>query len=171
MNLDKNLLALLKTTKIPFLLTILFALFAAVMIILQADTLSYVLNDVFLADKKIHQVSSLIIYFAIYSILRSIFSWLEHHQANKIAGRIKLGLRQQLANKIVRLGPVFTRSEKSGEISNTLTAGIDSLDAYFSQYLPQVLISVLVPLTILVFVFPIDLLSGIVFLITAPLIP
>ena len=171
MNLDKNLLALLKTAKTPFLLTIIFALFATVMIILQADALSYVLNDVFLADKKIHQVSTLIIYFTIYSILRAIFSWLEHHQANKIAGCIKLELRRQLANKIVRLGPVFTRSEESGEISNTLTAGIDSLDAYFSQYLPQVLISVLVPLTILVFVFPIDLLSGIVFLITAPLIP
>jgi ATP-binding cassette subfamily C protein CydD len=171
MNLDKNLLALLKTTKIPFLLTILFALFATVMIILQADTLSYVLNDVFLTDKKIHQVSSLIIYFTIYSILRAIFSWLEHSQANKTASYIKQELREQLVDKIVRLGPVFTRSEESGEISNTLTAGIDSLDAYFSQYLPQLLISVLVPLTILVFVFPIDLLSGIVFLITAPLIP
>lgn len=171
MNLDKNLLLLLKTTKTPFLLTILFALFATVMIILQADTLSYVLNDVFLADKKIHHVSSLIIYFTIYSILRAIFSWLEHSQANKTASYIKQELREQLVDKIVRLGPVFTRSEESGEISNTLTAGIDSLDAYFSQYLPQLLISVLVPLTILVFVFPIDLLSGIVFLITAPLIP
>ncbi len=141
------------------------------MIIFQADTLSYVLNDVFIEDKDIHQVSSLIVFFALYSILRSAFSWLQHHQANKVAGRIKQHLRVKLASKIVRLGPVFTRSEESGEISNTLIAGIDSLDAYFSQYLPQVLISALIPLTILLFVFPIDLLSGIVFLVTAPLVP
>jgi ABC-type multidrug transport system fused ATPase/permease subunit len=99
LNLDKNLLSLLQTTKIPFLLTIIFALFATVMIILQADALSYVLNDVFLADKKINQVSSLIIYFTIYSILRSAFSWLEHHQANKIAGRIN---RKKVVKSVTR---------------------------------------------------------------------
>ncbi|PKN88714.1 MAG: thiol reductant ABC exporter subunit CydD, partial [Chloroflexi bacterium HGW-Chloroflexi-7] len=49
--------------------------------------------------------------------------------------------------------------------------GLDALDAYFSQYLPQILLSALLPVTILLVVFPMDLLTGIVFVITAPLIP
>ncbi len=49
--------------------------------------------------------------------------------------------------------------------------GIEALDAYFSQYLPQLVISTLVPITVLILVFPLDLLSGIILLLTAPLIP
>ena len=49
--------------------------------------------------------------------------------------------------------------------------GIEALDAYFSQYLPQLIISILVPVTILLVVFPLDPLSGTILLLTAPLIP
>ncbi len=49
--------------------------------------------------------------------------------------------------------------------------GIEALDAYFSQYLPQLVISSLVPVSILILVFPLDPLSGVVLLLTAPLIP
>ncbi|MCX7840541.1 MAG: thiol reductant ABC exporter subunit CydD, partial [Anaerolineae bacterium] len=41
----------------------------------------------------------------------------------------------------------------------------------FSQYLPQLVLAALVPLLILAFVFPLDLLSAFVLLVTAPLIP
>jgi thiol reductant ABC exporter CydD subunit len=49
--------------------------------------------------------------------------------------------------------------------------GVEALDAYFSQYLPQLALAALVPLTILLFVFPRDTLTGLVLLLTAPLIP
>ena len=49
--------------------------------------------------------------------------------------------------------------------------GIEALDAYFSQFLPQLAVSLLVPATILVVVFPLDPLSGVILLMTAPLIP
>src|SRR5690606_30102913 len=59
----------------------------------------------------------------------------------------------------------------SGELSATLVAGVEALESYFSHYLPQLAIAVLVPLTIFVAVFPVDLLTAIIFLLTAPLIP
>ncbi len=63
------------------------------------------------------------------------------------------------------------RQERSGELVNTSLQGIDALQAYFSQYLPQVAIAGLVPLAFLVLVFPLDFISGLVLLLTAPLIP
>jgi len=54
---------------------------------------------------------------------------------------------------------------------NTAVEGVEALDAYFRQYLPQLALAALVPLTILAFVFPLDFLSGLVLLLTAPLIP
>ena len=41
----------------------------------------------------------------------------------------------------------------------------------FSEYLPQLALSALVPLVMLIFIFPLDPLSGVVLLLTAPLIP
>jgi len=49
--------------------------------------------------------------------------------------------------------------------------GIEQLDAYFSQYLPAIVLAASIPLTILLLVFPLDPLTGVVFVLTAPLIP
>ena len=49
--------------------------------------------------------------------------------------------------------------------------GIDALEAYFSQYLPGLALAALVPLIYLLVVFPLDPLSALVLLLTAPLIP
>jgi ATP-binding cassette subfamily C protein CydCD len=60
---------------------------------------------------------------------------------------------------------------RTGELVNTAVEGIEALDAYFSQYLPQLLLAALIPLTYLAVIFPLDRISGIVLLFTAPLIP
>jgi ATP-binding cassette, subfamily C, bacterial CydD len=80
-------------------------------------------------------------------------------------------LRERLFAHIQALGPAYVRGERTGELTAAAVEGIEALDAYFSQYLPQLVITALVPLSILLFVFPLDLLSGVILLITAPLIP
>ncbi len=88
-----------------------------------------------------------------------------------MAIRIKSALRQRLFDHIQALGPAYVRGERSAELSGILQEGVESLDAYFSQYLPQVVLAALVPVTFLFFVFPTDWLSGLILLFTAPLIP
>ena len=88
-----------------------------------------------------------------------------------VAVKIKSNLREQLFNHILNLGPAYTRGQRTGELTTAAVEGIEALDAYYSQYLPQLVITALIPISILIVVFPIDLLSGIVMLVTAPLIP
>jgi len=73
--------------------------------------------------------------------------------------------------KAGRLGPAWVKRQKTGEITTTFLQGVDALENYFSLFLPQVIQAVVVPLIILVIVFPIDVLTGVVFIVTAPLIP
>ena len=91
--------------------------------------------------------------------------------ASQAAGRIRSDLRRRLLERVFARGPLYASGERTGELTNTVVEGVESLDAYYSQYLPSLALSVLVPVTILLFVFPIDFLSGVVFLLTAPLIP
>ena len=72
---------------------------------------------------------------------------------------------------LMRLGPAHARDERSGDLVHMVTEGIDALDPYFSQYLPQIAVSALVPAAVLIFVLGVDPLSGLVLLLTAPLIP
>ena len=105
------------------------------------------------------------------SLLRAGLTWGSQVTAQRVAGQVKNNLRERLTAHLLALGPAYTHGERSGELANTAVAGVEALDAYFSQYLPQLATAALVPLTILLFVFPLDFISGLVLLLTAPLIP
>jgi ATP-binding cassette subfamily C protein CydD len=89
----------------------------------------------------------------------------------RLAGGVKIGLRHALVERLLRLGPRFATGERSGELAHTLVQGVESLDAYLSQYLPQLALAVLVPVLVLALVAAADPLSGLVLLVTLPLVP
>ncbi|NOY78811.1 MAG: thiol reductant ABC exporter subunit CydD [Calditrichaeota bacterium] len=171
MNLDKRLLNLLKNVRILMALAVIFGVAAGVFTIGQAAALSRTISRAFLQKMPLRDLASFIYLFGLFSLLRAAAIWLQEMTAGKVARHVKDSVRSALIRKLLQLGPVRMKSERSGEISNTLLSGVDALDAYFSQYLPQLFLSTLIPVTILFFVFPNDLLTGFVFLLTAPLIP
>lgn len=169
--MHRRLLTLTRDTRLPLLLTILSGLLAGLLTIWQAWLLSSVINSVFLEKQALAQVTRLIFLIPLAIGGRALLSWLNEISANAIAVKIKTDLRNRLFAHILKLGPAYARGQRTGELTAAAVEGIEALDAYFSQYLPQLVITALVPLSILIFVFPIDLLSGIILLITAPLIP
>jgi len=126
---------------------------------------------VFLEEQTLSQVLPLLRMIFIIVLGRAVFTNINEALSGRLAVRIKDSLRDELLAKISRLGPIFLKGERAGELTTTTLQGLDSLDAYFSQFLPQILLAALLPVTILIVVFPIDLLTGIVFVLTAPLIP
>ncbi|HKJ09013.1 MAG TPA: thiol reductant ABC exporter subunit CydD [Gammaproteobacteria bacterium] len=102
---------------------------------------------------------------------RAVIAWLVEWISFRAAARIKVNMRRQLMDHVLALGPVQLIGERSGELANTITDGVEALEAYYSRYLPQMSLAVLVPLAILVVVFPLDWISGLVLLVTAPVIP
>lgn len=171
MNLNKRLLAYLLNLKLPFAGSLFFTLITSVAIIIQAALLSRIINNVFLEKSDLRFVMPLLLVFLALAIIRAIAMWAAQSASNKMATTVKNDLRQKLLSHFFRLGPVYTRSQQTGQLKNTIMSGVQSLDAYFSEYLPQLLIAFFIPILILIFVFPVDLLSGFVFLFTAPLIP
>ena len=171
MNLDRRLFEYLKRARWPFVLTIFFATLAAVSIILQALKLSTIVDRSFLNHQNLQMLLPVILVFVLITLGRFVFNWLSETFASITATKIKYSLRKDLLQHLNHLSPVLIDLEQSGEISNTANNGVEALDAYFRSYLPQVFKSALIPLTILIFVFPLDQISGIVFLFTAPVIP
>lgn len=171
MKLDKRLLDLLAAERWYLVLIGIFSLTAAVLIILQARLLSAILNAVFLEGADAVKVAPLLTSLLLVGILRAGAGGAMEVLSGWLAVNIKEKIHRSLFDRLLTAGPAFIESENSGEVSNTLTNGVEALDAYYSQYLPQMAISAIIPLAILLAVFPLDWLSGLVFLITAPLIP
>jgi ATP-binding cassette subfamily C protein CydD len=171
MRLARQLLARLPAAHRALGLTLLLGVLTAVVIIGQAHILSQIIDRVFLQGDDLAGVRGLLILFVALAVSRFGLIWTQQISAQRLASLVKDDLRERLARHLLALGPGFTRQEESGELSNSLTAGVEKLDAYLTQYLPQIYLAVLMPLTLLVLIFPLDWLSGLILLATAPLIP
>jgi len=169
--MQSRLLALARDTRFSLVMTVLSGLLAGLLTIWQAWLLSSTVNGVFLDGQSLSQVSDWLRIIPVIIMGRGLLTWINEVSAKNIAIRIKNDLREQLFAHIQKLGPSYTRGERTGELTTTAVEGIEALDAYFSQYLPQLVVTALVPISILIFIFPLDFLSGIILLVTAPLIP
>ncbi|MBI5298014.1 MAG: thiol reductant ABC exporter subunit CydD [Chloroflexi bacterium] len=169
--MHRRLLQLTRDTRVSLTLTILSGFLAGLLTIWQSWLLSTTINDVFLLGQSLAEVTTLLQWILVAIAGRALLAWLNEVAANAVAVKIKTDLREHLFAHILKLGPAYARGQRTGELTAAAVEGIEALDAYFSQYLPQLVITTLIPLSILIFVFPIDLLTGIVFLVTAPLIP
>ncbi len=171
MKLDKRLLGLLGAERWLMLLIGGVSLAAAILIVLQARLLSRILTAVFLQGQDLNAAALWLISLLLVGALRAGAAGGVEVISGWLAVKVKESLRRTLLNRLLDGGPAYIRQENSGEVSNTFTNGVEALDAYYSQYLPQLVIAAITPLTVLLAVFPLDWLSGLIFLLTAPLIP
>jgi len=137
----------------------------------QAYSLSLILAGVFLDNLTLLNVHPALAGFASCSLLRGLLAFHSDQAAVQFASRVKHDLRADVLARLAALGPVYTSTQRSGELVNTLTGGLDAVESYFSQFLPQLSRAALIPMGILFVVFTQDSISGIILLLTAPLIP
>ncbi|MCL4532608.1 MAG: thiol reductant ABC exporter subunit CydD, partial [Actinobacteria bacterium] len=171
MNLDRRLLAEARAVGLYLALSMGIGLLAGIAIILQAHYLSRAVTAVFLEGATLEGVRATLGLLLAVIVARAGLVWGKEVLAARAAAQIKARLRERLFAHLLALGPIHASGERTGELANTLVEGVEALDAYFSQYLPNLALAALVPAAILLFVFPLDPLTGIVFLVTAPLIP
>ncbi len=169
--IDPRLMAEGRRTRGALYLSIGLGVSAALLVIAQAVLLARVVNGVVFRHQSLGQVAPLLWGLSALFILRAGLSWLSEITAFKASGGIKTYLRQELLGHILRRGPVHAADENSADLAGTMIEGVEALEPYFSRYVPQMALVVAVPLAILALVFPLDWISGLILLVTGPLIP
>lgn len=144
---------------------------AGFLLILQAWLLAKIIHAVVFDSASLAEVQSWLWPMLIIFIVRAVLAWASEQVAFSAAATIKRHLRVTIHHHLQKLGPAYLSGEHSGEMVNTLVDGVEALEDYYAKYLPAMSLVVLVPLSILVFVFPLDWISGLIMLVTAPLIP
>jgi ATP-binding cassette subfamily C protein CydD len=170
-NANKRLVKLAWKSGTLLPLSVITGVAAGSLVALQSWYLSSAIDGLFL--KRLGISESLPMLQAVFwlILIRAVFTFLTNWLSGRLAESVKLQLRKMLLEKVGRLGPAWVKRQKSGEITTTFLQGTESLENYYSLFLPQVIQTVIIPLIILIIVFPVDALTGVVFVVTAPLIP
>lgn len=171
MKLDKRLLHLTGNIRAYLAITVALGLLTGGLAVAQAAILSQVIDGVFLHEQALGALGAWLGGLLAVIVGRAVLLWAGDGAAARAAGQAKRNLREPLVAHLLALGPHYTQGERSGELINVAAEGVEALDAYFSQFLPQAFLTILVPLTVVIAVFSADLLSGVVLLLTAPCLP
>ena len=137
----------------------------------QALVVSKIVNRIFFLAQPMTSVYWLFVLLVAVIVLRGVCQWIEERFALAVAGIVKHSLLERLLEQVGVLGPGEMDHQQRGEFFVLLTQGLGNLDVYFCRYLPQLFKSVLIPIAYLLVVFPLDWISGLIFLVTTPLIP
>ena len=140
-------------------------------VVVQAALLSRAVDAAFLGKATLASLTPVLLALAAVAALRAGLVWLQEVLAQRVSGRVRLDVRDRLVRRLLALGPRFAAGERTGELANTLLGGVESLDAYLAQYLPQSALAALVPALVLAAVLWSDPLSALVLLLTFPLVP
>ncbi len=143
----------------------------ALLMIASCYLIANAVHLVMFADKQLDDITYLLWPLAGLILLRAVFLALSERISHFAAQKIKNTMRKTLLAKLNRLGPIYSEQKGHGATLNTLHNGVEALHQYYANYLPSVAYSALIPLAILVIIFPTDYKAGLIFLFTAPLIP
>ncbi|MFC4278344.1 ABC transporter ATP-binding protein/permease [Achromobacter aloeverae] len=81
-------------------------------------------------------------------VLRALLDHLRTNQANRSAAQVQQVLRARLFDRIAELGPAWLGSQRTGGVMLTVVDGVEQLQTFFGQYLPQLAISIAAPFAI-----------------------
>ena len=143
---------------------------SAALVVALAWLLADVVGRVFVDAESLPDVAPILAAMAALVVVRGIVVGGGDLLAQRSASHLKGSLRADLTQHILALGPAFTRGERSGELVNAATRGVEDLDEYVTQYQPLRFLVVLVPALVAIVIFVIDPFTVLILLVTGPLV-
>jgi thiol reductant ABC exporter CydD subunit len=169
--LDERLLAHARATRTFLFLSIALGVLSALLIVAQAWLLADVVARAFRGGRDLAQLKAPLIALLLVVLARAAVAWAAELAASRSSARAKSELRAALLERVATLGLNNSREQRTGELAILATRGIDALDGYFSLYLPQLILAVIVPVLVIAVVLWNDWISAAIIAFTIPLIP
>ena len=116
----------------------------ALLVVAQAWLLADVVSRAFSGDESTTDLKAPLSLLLAVVLARATVAWYTEVAANRSSSRVKSQLREAFVEKVAETSPSADR-QPVGELATLATHGIDALDGYFSRYLPQLVLAVIVP--------------------------
>ena len=147
------------------------ALLLGASIVLQSYSIVQIVNFVFIENGKFHIIYPYLMLLLIGILIRLLTKYWIGKIGGILAAKVKLTVREQLLTHWSKHSFEHNVSSQTGEKVTLLVDTVDQLESYYRQYIPQMIQSIVVSMTVLITVFTIHANSGWIMLVTAPFIP
>ncbi|TKF96372.1 cysteine/glutathione ABC transporter permease/ATP-binding protein CydD [Vibrio lentus] len=170
-SLNKWLKQQSKLAKRWLMIAISLGVLSSVFLIAQAALLASILHQLIIENVDKSELVGHFAGLALSVIGRAGCTWGREIAGYRCGEQIRVYIRQLILDKLRELGPAYIKGKPAGTWATLLLEQVEDMQDFFSRYLPQMSLSVMIPFIILVVVFPVNWAAGLIFLITAPLVP
>lgn len=158
-----------KGAKTVFFLVAVCTLAQSMAILLQAKWLAEAVSALF-AGSTLQEQGETIALFLLAFLARHGISAVQQGIAQRFAEETGTSLRKQLLDELFRNGPSFVRSEGTGNVVTLVLEGIGKFRKYVELTIPRMMGAGITPALVWLYVFMTDRISGIILLVTMPIL-
>lgn len=153
------------------LLSVALGVGSGILLVGQAHLIARIVHDAFIAGLERHRLIPMFLMLIAIIVVRAGLGWWREAVGFKAGAAVREQVRKALMDHIIRIGPVGISHLPAGRLVSSALEQVDALHDFVARYLPQMALAALLPVVLLVFIFPITWAAGGVLLIAAPLIP
>ncbi|MBV2354790.1 thiol reductant ABC exporter subunit CydD [Streptomyces sp. J2-1] len=169
--IDPRLLRHARATRFFLLAVVGLGAAGAGLLVAQATLIADVVVGAFQHSRSVTELRTPLVLLVVVAVGRAVVAWLTERAAHRASAAVKSELRGRLLERAAALGPGWLSGQRTGSLVNLATRGVDALDDYFSRYLPQLGLAVVVPVAVLARIVTEDWVSAAIIVGTLPLIP
>ncbi|GAA2957567.1 thiol reductant ABC exporter subunit CydD [Kitasatospora cinereorecta] len=169
--IDPRLLRHARATRFFLAAVVGLGLVGAALVIAQAMLVAEVVVGGFEDGLTVAGLRTPLLLLAAVALGRALVAWLTELAAYRASAAVKSELRGRLMERAAHLGPEWLSGQRTGSLVALATRGVDALDDYFSRYLPQLGLAIVVPVAVLARIVTEDWVSAAIIVVTLPLIP
>ncbi|QGV79667.1 thiol reductant ABC exporter subunit CydD [Streptomyces ficellus] len=169
--IDPRLLRYARATRLFLAAVVALGVIGAALVVAQAMLIAEVVVGAFQRGLGGGDLITPLVLLTAVAVGRGVVSWLTELAAHRASAAVKSELRRRLLERAAGLGPGWLGGQKAGSLVALATRGVDALDDYFSRYLPQLGLAVVVPVAVLARIVTEDWVSAAIIVGTLPLIP
>ncbi len=169
--IDPRLLRYARATRLFLIAVVGLGVVGAVLVIAQAMLIAEAVVGAFQQGMSAAELRTPLMLLVAVAVGRAVVAWLTELAAHRASAAVKSELRGRLLERSAELGPGWLGGQRTGSLVALATRGVDALDDYFSRYLPQLGLAVVVPIAVLARIVTEDWVSAAIIVGTLPLIP
>ncbi|QJT02721.1 thiol reductant ABC exporter subunit CydD [Streptomyces asoensis] len=169
--IDPRLLRYARATRLFLVAVVGLGAVGAALVIAQAMLIAEAVVGAFQHGLSITELRTPLLLLVAVAVGRALVAWLTELAAHRASAAVKSELRGRLLERATALGPNWLSGRRTGSLVALATRGVDALDDYFSRYLPQLGLAVVVPVAVLARIVTEDWVSAAIIVGTLPLIP
>lgn len=152
-------------------LNVLLGIFSSLFMIGQMWLLATMLQKMIVEKQSPNVFISEIVLLFVCFAARALLIFLRERVGFKAGQTLRLHLRKQILAKMEAVGPMSLQQKPAGSWATLMLEQVENLHNFYARYLPQQFLSLIIPLVILCFVFPINWAAGVILFATMPLLP